>query len=122
MKTSLVQRLLVLVVAVAATVTAAPPAGAAPLGDPSTDPFYRYTGSAPLESIAPGTVLRTRQLPYHLAGIPIPVRTTQLLFRTTGARGQATLGVTTVVRPLLGAAPRRVVSYQSFYDSSDPAD
>ncbi len=122
MKSSLVHRLLALVIAVAAATTAAQPAGASTLGDPSTDPFYRYTGSATLESIAPGTVLRTRHLPYHLAGIPLPVRTTQLLFRTTGARSQATLGVTTVVRPLLGAASRRVVSYQSFYDSSDPAD
>lgn len=120
MKTSLVHRLLALViaVAVAAATATAQPAGASTLGDP----FYRYTGSATLESIAPGTVLRTRHLPYHLAGIPLPLRTTQLLFRTTGARGQATLGVTTVVRPLLGAASRHVVSYQSFYDSSDPAD
>ncbi len=114
--------LLALLTAVGLLLASAQPAAAGPIGDPATDPFYRYTGQEPLESIQPGTVLKTRRLPYRLAGVPLPVRTTQLLFRTTGARGQATLGVTTVVRPLVGAASRRVVAYQSFYDSLNPID
>jgi hypothetical protein len=120
-QTTLARRLVALVVVLTAVLVPVQSASAA-TGDPATDPFYRYTDAAPLESIAPGTVLKTRSLPYHLAGLPLLLRTTQLLFRTTGARGQATLGVTTVVRPLAGKASRRVVSYQSFYDSLNPVD
>lgn len=122
MKTSVVHRILALVIGVAAALTAVQPAGASTLGDPSTDPFYRYTGSAPLESIEPGTVLKSRALPYHLVGLPIPIRAVQLLYRSTGARGQATTNATTVLRPLLGGRGDRVISYHSFYDTLNPAD
>src|ERR1700758_4287471 len=33
---------------------------------PKDDPFYSYTGSTPLASIAPGTVLNTRHIQYHV--------------------------------------------------------
>src|SRR3954454_15716645 len=74
----------------AGTVAAAAPAGAAAT---SPDAFYRYTGKAPLATIAPGTVLKTRRVPYHLAGVPIGLTATQLLYRSTGQLGQPTVNV-----------------------------
>ncbi|HYB36703.1 MAG TPA: hypothetical protein VEF72_13725 [Mycobacterium sp.] len=46
---------------------------------PKDDPFYSYTGPRALESIAPGTVLKTRSFPYHIFGLPTLLETTQLL-------------------------------------------
>ncbi|GHF76596.1 putative inactive lipase [Kitasatospora xanthocidica] len=87
----------------------------------ASDPFYTYDGSTPLASLAPGTVLSTRTLPYHVLGLPTPVTAVQLLYRTTDAQGRPAANVTTVLRSLTGDSGR-AVSYQSFYDSLDPAD
>ncbi len=89
---------------------------------PGQDPFYRYDGTTPLEDIAPGTVLKTRTIPYHVIGFPLPIKTTQLLYRSTGQLGQATVNVTSVVQPILYFGPKKLVSYQSFYDSLNPDD
>lgn len=86
------------------------------------DSFYTYSGSAPLESYAPGTVLKTRTVAYHVVGIPVPLQAVQLLYRSTGQRGQATANVTSVVRPPVSLGAPKAVSYQSFYDSLNPAD
>ncbi|MFI8504591.1 lipase family protein [Streptomyces sp. NPDC085524] len=115
-------------------VTAAPAATAAELTTPNaamssttassataSDPFYTYTGSEPLSSLAPGTVLKTRTLQYHLVGLPTPVKAIQLLYRTTDAQGRPSANVTTVVRSLSGDGGK-AVSYQSFYDSLNPED
>ncbi|WP_415949123.1 lipase family protein [Streptomyces sp. KLOTTS4A1] len=115
--------------------TAAPAAAAAPTeapakapdviaaasltADSASDPFYRYDGSKPLASYAPGDVLRTRTLQYHFAGIPTPVRAVQILYRSTDAQGRPSANVTSVVRSLYGNNDR-ALSYQSFYDSLDP--
>jgi hypothetical protein len=104
----------------AATPRAATPRTAAPRSA-ATDSFYTYDGSAPLSSFAPGTVLDTRTLQYHIAGIPTPVTAIQLLYRTTDALGRPAANVTTVVRSLTGDSTR-AVSYQSFYDSLNPQD
>ncbi|MBF9066816.1 lipase family protein [Streptacidiphilus fuscans] len=85
------------------------------------DSFYSYDGSTPLGSFAPGTVLKERTLQYHLLGIPTPLQVIQLLYRTVDAQGRPTANVTSVVRSLTGDRTR-AVSYQSFYDSLDPAD
>ena len=87
----------------------------------ASDSFYTYSGSAPLSSYAPGTVLNTRTLQYHVVGIPTPVTAIQILFRTTDAQGRATAGVTSVIRSITGNTGK-AVSYQSFYDSLNPAD
>ncbi|MER7850683.1 lipase family protein [Kitasatospora sp. NPDC096077] len=87
----------------------------------ASDPFYAYDGSTPLASLAPGTVLRTRTLPYHVLGLPTPVTAVQLLYRTTDAQGRAVANVTTVLRSLTGDGSK-AVSYQSFYDSLNPED
>jgi hypothetical protein len=89
---------------------------------PEQDPFYRYQGATPLASIAPGTVLKTRVLPYHVLGVPLPLTAVQLLYRSAGALGQPTVNVTSVVLPPWRLGPPTVLSYQSFYDSLNPRD
>ncbi len=86
----------------------------------TSDAFYSYTGTTPLSSYDPGTVLKTRTLSYHVAGIPTPVKAVQLLYRSTDAQGHAVANVTSVLEPLVGNG--KAVAYQSFYDSLDPAD
>jgi Secretory lipase len=100
---------------------AVPAAQAAP-PTPAQDPFYSYQGATPLSSIPTGTVLKTRTLSYHLVGIPLPIKTVQLLYRTTNSLGQADVNVTSVLEPLLSFGPPKVVGYQSFYDSLNPND
>ena len=98
----------------------------APLAQAATAPargsFYTYTGSTPLAQIKPGTVLKTRTLSYHVAGIALPVRVIQLVYRSAGALGQPTTNVTSVLEPPVPLSSPRAVSYQSFYDSLNPAD
>src|SRR3954454_24795452 len=89
-------------------------AGGAP-PPPGQDPFYRYDGPTPLEQVAPGTVLKTRTKLLHVVGIALPVKAVQLLYRSTGQRGQATANVTSVLLPPLRLGAPKVVSYQSFY-------
>ncbi|MFI5761896.1 lipase family protein [Streptomyces sp. NPDC051563] len=111
-------------VATALAVTAAPAAAAAPSASSTVaagDSFYAYDGSAPLSSYAPGAVLKTRTLRYHVLGIPTPVTAIQLLFRTVDAQGRPSAGVTSIVRSPNGDGSK-AVSYQSFYDSLNPAD
>jgi Secretory lipase len=98
----------------------APAAGAAV--PPERDPFYSYEGATPLANIAPGTVLKTRTLPYHVAGVPLPIKAVQLLYRSTGETGQPTVNVTSVLQPPLRLGAATIVSYQSFYDSLNPED
>jgi hypothetical protein len=90
----------------------------------ASDPFYQYTGSTPLASIAPGNVLKTRTVPYHILGFATPLKATQLLYRATDAQGQPTVNVTSVIQPacLLCLNREKVISYQSFYDSLNPND
>ncbi|MBO1755098.1 lipase family protein [Allobranchiibius sp. CTAmp26] len=111
----------------ATVVAAAGVAAGAGLGMPSahasgTDAFYSYDGSAPLSSYAPGTVLKTRTIPYHVVGIPTPVQAVQLLYRTTDAQGRAVANVTSVLKPTVTINRTKAVSYQSFYDSLNPED
>ena len=98
------------------------PGARAAVPTPEQDPFYTYQGSTPLASIAPGTVLKTRTLPYHVAGIALPVNAVQLLYRSTGQLGQPTVNVTSVLLPPLRFGPPKVLSYQSFYDSLNRDD
>ncbi|MGZ9928378.1 lipase family protein [Streptomyces sp. NC-S4] len=119
-------RLIAVAVVTAAAMTAAPAATAAPSAPAAatattSDPFYTYGGSAPLSAFAPGTVLKTRTLQYHLVGIPTPLKAVQLLYRTTDAQGRPAANVTTVVRSPTGDRSK-AVSYQSFYDSLSPED
>lgn len=126
-------RLIAVAVAAAAALTAMPAATATAAVEvapatatatstaSSSDPFYSYDGTEPLSSFAPGAVLKTRTLNYHLVGISTPLKAIQLLYRSTDAQGRPAANVTTVVRSLTGDGSK-AVSYQSFYDSLDPED
>src|SRR6202041_3319838 len=74
------------------TALMAPAAGAAV--PPEQDLFYSYEGSTPLANIAPGTVLKTPTLSYHVAGVPLPIKTVQLPYRSTRGTGQPTVNLT----------------------------
>lgn len=88
---------------------------------PVQDPFFHYSGTTPLENSAPGAVLATRTIPYHLVNVPTPLQATQILYRSTDAQGRPAANVTSVLRPP-NAQPGKVVSYQSAYDSLNPDD
>lgn len=103
-----------------AAALALPSAGHA--ASPLNDPFYRYSGATPLSEIAPGTVLATRVKPYHVAGIQTPIRAVQLAYRTTNQVGRPVLNVTSVLQPPFTIGRKKLLSYQSFYDSLNPAD
>ncbi|MFD4183075.1 lipase family protein [Rhodococcus sp. NPDC058514] len=106
----------------ALSIAVAVSAGFAPSAQADTDPFYTYSGGAPLASVEPGTILKTRTMPYHVAGLPTPVTAVQLVYRTTDAQGRPTTNVTSVLKPPTGVDPGKAVAYQSFYDSMNPAD
>lgn len=89
---------------------------------PQDDPFYTYSGSKPLESIKPGTVLAARSIPFHILGIPTALKTTQLLYRSTSQTGKPTVNVTSVIQPLGQRDKTRVISFQSAYDSLNRND
>ncbi|WP_323120489.1 lipase family protein [Burkholderia alba] len=113
-------RILAIAAAAAATMLAiAGPASSAHAA-PVTDPFYTYTGSTPLASIPLGTVLKTRNVLYHVAGIPTVVTAQQLLYRTNNAQKQPVVNVTSVIQSLVSNG--QAISYQSAYDSLNPAD
>jgi hypothetical protein len=97
------------------------PAQAAPL-TPDKDRFYSYTASKPLKDIKPGTVLKTRTVPYHILGLALPLKATQLLYRSTNQLGKPSVNVTSVISAPGRTTSARAVSYQSFYDSLSPAD
>lgn len=92
-------------------------ASAAPAGESSSP-----AGGESVAQVPPGTVLATRTVSYHMAGVPLPVQVVQLRYRSTGALGQPTTNVTSVLKPPVATGPTRAVSYQSFYDSLNPAD
>jgi hypothetical protein len=122
MATSTLRRMTTaLLLALAALAIAVPAAIAAP-PTPAEDPFYDYAGSTPLAQIAPGTVLKSRTLSYHVVGIPLPVKAVQLLYRSTSEVGEPTVNVTSVLKPPLSIGTPQVVAYQSFYDSLNPVD
>jgi hypothetical protein len=98
------------------------PTASAAVPTPQQDPFYTYQGATPLANIAPGTVLNTRTLSYHVLGFPLPVKAIQLLYRSTGMLGQPTVNVTSVLRPPWQFGAPKIVSYQSFYDSLSTSD
>lgn len=100
--------------------TVAPPPTTGPA---ATESFYQYTGSTSLCAVAPGTVLKTRTITWHVASIALPVTVVQLLYRTTNAQDQADTDVTSVLLPPGGVtASSRLIGYGSYYDSLDPQD
>jgi Secretory lipase len=98
------------------------PAVASATLTPEQDPFYKYEGKPRLNRIAPGTVLKTRSAPFHIAEIPTPITAVQLLYRSTSALGKPTVNVTSVLLPPVPLGTPTALSYQSFYDSLNTED
>lgn len=98
------------------------PSAASAVPRPALDPFYVYEGSTPLADVAPGTVLKTRTVPYHLAGVRSRIQTVQILYRSTGMLGQPTTNVTSILKPPHRRGNPHVIAYGSFYDSLNRND
>ena len=101
-------------IAIASFVALASAATTAPPAVPTSDPFYTYSGS--LRNIAPGTVLRTRQVALSIQGAPTAYPATQVLYRTTNQLGEADATVATIIRPSSSAPVTKIVSDQIAYD------
>jgi Secretory lipase len=98
------------------TVTAAGAAtSASKLLLPTSDPFYKYTGS--LAKIKPGTVLRTRTV--NVTEFKGVSTATQVLYRTTTELGKPAVTVATLLKPEL-PVNTGLVSYQTAYDALGP--
>ncbi|MVU77649.1 triacylglycerol lipase [Nocardia sp. ET3-3] len=92
---------------------------ALPIPVPDQDPWY--DDPADLESYAPGQIVRSREVQTRLLGLPIPVYTKQLLFRSEDVHGNPIVTATTVIVPGIpwqGSA-RPVMSFQEAIDSTD---
>ncbi len=81
---------------------------------PAQDAFYAAPAS--LASAAPGAVLKTRSVDIKVAGAPLPVPATQVLYRTRNQLGEPTATVATIVKPAVPAGPVKLLSYQTAYD------
>jgi Secretory lipase len=122
MFSGILRRMTVALLPLAAALLLAVPAASGAPPTPEEDPFYDYAGGTPLAEIAPGTVLKSRTLSYHVVGVPLPVKAVQLLYRSTSQLGEPTVNVTSVLKPPLSFGTPQVVAYQSFYDSLNPVD
>ncbi|SDU71387.1 lipase family protein [Gordonia westfalica] len=105
------------VLAPTASSTPLPAPVEAPALLPTQDPFYDPPRG--YEKRAPGAILRTRQVGLGWRGTDVPITATQILYRSTNNSGGPTSTVTTVISPpgVGPGAPRRLVSYHSFYDA-----
>lgn len=84
---------------------------------PTADAFYTSPTSSELASQSPGNVLRYRALPAASLGTSLK-EGWQLMYRSTNTKGQPVAMVTTVLIPKSAPATgRKLLSYQSFYDS-----
>jgi hypothetical protein len=93
---------------------AAPTASA--LTAPASDPFY--TQPANVAQYPHGTILRERQVTLSGATQTAAAAAYQLMYATTDTTGRPVAAVTTVMVPSLPApGPRRLASYQTYYDS-----
>jgi hypothetical protein len=90
---------------------------------PEEDPFYKFEGKkSALKKMAPGAVIKTRTVSFHIEGIELPVTAVQLLYRSTSELRKPTVNVTSVLLPPLKLGTPTVLSYQSFYDSLNTED
>jgi Secretory lipase len=96
------------------TAVVAAAAGAGAAKPPGSDPFYVWKG--PLTKVAPGHILRRRQVTLSpaIGGVSTA---TQVLYRTTTQLGAPTVTVATIIRPAQPSAGSRIVSYQTAYDA-----
>ncbi|HEX5372644.1 MAG TPA: lipase family protein [Aquabacterium sp.] len=84
---------------------------------PTADSFYISPSSSELAAATPGHVLRYRALPATSLGTSVK-EGWQLMYRSTNTKDQPVAMVTTVLIPKTAPATgRKLLSYQSFYDS-----
>ncbi|KZE98243.1 MULTISPECIES: lipase family protein [unclassified Rhodococcus (in: high G+C Gram-positive bacteria)] len=90
-----------------------------PVPVPDEDPWY--DDPSDIENLEPGAVVRTREVQTRILGIPFPVYTRQILYRTSDVHDTPTVTATTVVVPGIPwtGSPRPVVSFQEAIDSTD---
>lgn len=90
-----------------------------PILPPDRDPWY--DDPADLAAYAPGQIVRTREVQTRLLGLPFPVYTKQILYRTNDLRDNPIVTATTVIIPGIPwqGSPRPVLSFQEAIDSSD---
>lgn len=111
-------RVVLLALALATLVGAAPARAAYP----TADPFY--AAPSDLASYAPGAVIRSRAVRLRAASLTVPYRSFQVLYRTADRAGQPTATVASILLPRSRPArvqDRRLVSYQTAYDGLSPA-
>lgn len=104
---------------VTATAQQAYPAPPSPPVLPYVDPFYASPSADALAGVAPGAVLRYREITakaYYL--FPIKGQAWQLMYRSTDHRGQPVAMVGTVLVPANApASGRKLVAYNVAYDA-----
>ncbi|AYF77975.1 triacylglycerol lipase [Nocardia yunnanensis] len=90
-----------------------------PIPTPAQDPWY--DDPADLGDYAPGQIVRSREVQTRLLGIPFPVYTKQLLFRSNDVHDNPIVTATSVIVPGIPwiGSPRPVVSFQEAIDSTD---
>lgn len=95
--------------------------GLLPIPVPAEDPWY--ADPAEIESYQPGQIVRSREVQTRLLGIPFPVYTKQLLFRSNDVHDNPIVTATTVIVPGIPwlGSPRPVLSFQEAIDSTNSA-
>ncbi|MGB6180607.1 MAG: lipase family protein [Rhodococcus sp. (in: high G+C Gram-positive bacteria)] len=90
-----------------------------PIPTPDNDPWY--DDPADIDALAPGHIVRTREVQTRLLGLPFPVYTKQLLYRSVDVHGNPVVTATSVLVPGIPwtGSPRPVVSYQEAIDATD---
>ncbi|MFF2550611.1 lipase family protein [Nocardia sp. NPDC058058] len=92
-----------------------------PIPSPDQDPWYNDPEN--IADYQPGEIVRSREVQTRLLGLPVPVFTKQLLFRSEDVHGNPIVTASTVIVPGIpwqGSA-RPVVSFQEAIDSTDSA-
>ena len=86
---------------------------------PVNDSFYKSPAASSLANAQAGDILRYRPIPLDAGGYAGLVREGyQLMYRTTDGHGRPTASVTTILIPKNAPATgRKLLAYQSFYDS-----
>ncbi|RZI83489.1 MAG: hypothetical protein EOP38_12445 [Rubrivivax sp.] len=84
---------------------------------PTADAFYTSPSSSELAAASPGNVLRYRALPAASLGTSVK-EGWQLMYRSANTKSEPVAMVTTILIPKNAPATgRKLLSYQSFYDS-----
>ncbi len=92
-----------------------------PIPTPDKDSWYR--APADLAKYRAGQVIRSRVVQTRIVGIPFPVFTKQLLYRSNNVHMKPIATATTVIVPGIPwtGSPRPVVSFQEAIDSTNSA-